>query len=156
LGLPEDSRCSGQSGPRRGPHNNRKYLEATRYRTSTRTKSQDDWKEFLNRHWDQIVAADFFTVEVWTCSGLTRFVILFFIDLSTRKIQIGGIASSANGFWMTQIARNLTDVVDGFSSGKRYLIHDRDPQYTKEFLAITAGVGIESMTLPPRSPNLKT
>jgi hypothetical protein len=31
------------------------------------------WKEFLNRHWDQIVASDFFTVEVWTCSGLTRF-----------------------------------------------------------------------------------
>jgi HTH-like domain len=28
------------------------------------------WKEFLNRHWDQIVATDFFTVEVWTCTGL--------------------------------------------------------------------------------------
>jgi uncharacterized membrane protein YgcG len=28
------------------------------------------WKEFLDRHWDQLVAADFFTVEVWTCSGL--------------------------------------------------------------------------------------
>src|SRR5215831_1378612 len=25
------------------------------------------WKEFLMRHWDQIVASDFFTVEVWTC-----------------------------------------------------------------------------------------
>ena len=23
------------------------------------------WKEFLRRHWDQIIAADFFTVEVW-------------------------------------------------------------------------------------------
>src|SRR5262244_3025963 len=29
------------------------------------------WKEFLTRHWDQIVATDFFTMEVWTCSGLT-------------------------------------------------------------------------------------
>jgi hypothetical protein len=28
------------------------------------------WKEFLNRHWDQIVASDFFTIEVWTTSGL--------------------------------------------------------------------------------------
>jgi len=26
------------------------------------------WKEFLKRHWDQIVATDFFTVEVWTCT----------------------------------------------------------------------------------------
>jgi len=28
------------------------------------------WKEFLSRHFDQIVAADFFTVEVWTKKGL--------------------------------------------------------------------------------------
>src|SRR5215468_5438132 len=112
------------------------------------------WKEFLTRHWDQIVATDFFTMEVWTCSGLTRFIVLFFMDLSTRRVQIGGIASSANGLWMVQIARNLTDVVDGFFAGKRYLIHDRDPLYTREFLATLATVGIESVKLPPQSPNL--
>src|SRR5438093_9185837 len=75
------------------------------------------WKEFLTRHWDQIVATDFFSVEVWTCSGLTRFIVLFFMDLSTRRVQIGGIASSANGLWMAQIARYLTDAVDGFFVG---------------------------------------
>ena len=32
------------------------------------------WKEFLTQHWDLIVAADFFTVEVWTATGLRRFV----------------------------------------------------------------------------------
>jgi transposase InsO family protein len=53
-----------------------------------------------------------------------------------------------------QVARNLTDVVDGFFAGKRYLIHDRDPLYTKEFLAIIADCGIEAVKLPPRSPNL--
>jgi transposase len=26
------------------------------------------WKEFLTQHWDLIVAADFFTVEVWTAA----------------------------------------------------------------------------------------
>jgi len=31
------------------------------------------WKEFLKRHWDLIVAADFFTIEVWTRKGLTAF-----------------------------------------------------------------------------------
>jgi putative transposase len=112
------------------------------------------WKEFLTRHWDQIVATDFFTMEVWTCSGLTRFIVLFFMDLSTRRVQIGGIASSANGLWMVQIARNLTDAVDGFFAGKRYLIHDRDPLYTREFLATLATVGIEFVKLPPQSPNL--
>jgi putative transposase len=112
------------------------------------------WKEFLDRHWDQLVAADFFTVEVWTCSGLTRFVVLFFIELSTRRVEIGGIASSPSGLWMSQIARNLTDAIDGFFTGKRYLIHDRDPLYTTDFLTILAGAGIQSIKLPPRSPNL--
>lgn len=55
---------------------------------------------------------------------------------------------------MTQIARNVTDVMDGVFAGKRYLIHDRDPLYTREFLSILTDVGIESVKLPPRSPNL--
>ena len=55
---------------------------------------------------------------------------------------------------MTQIARNLTDPVDGILAGKRYLIHDRDPLFTDDFLATLAGVGVESVKLPPRSPNL--
>jgi transposase InsO family protein len=59
------------------------------------------WKEFLTQHWELIVAADFFTVEVWTARGLKRFLVLFFIDLSTRRVEIAGIASAANGLWMS-------------------------------------------------------
>jgi transposase InsO family protein len=83
------------------------------------------------------------------CSG-----VLFFMELSTRRVEIGGIACTANGLWMAQIARNLTDGVDGFFKGKRYLIHDRDPLYTRDFLSLLADAGIESVKLPPRSPNL--
>src|SRR5215831_14387891 len=63
------------------------------------------WKEFLSRHWELIVAADFFTVEVWTRRGLQRFVVLFFLDLATRKVEVAGIARAANGLWVSQIAR---------------------------------------------------
>jgi putative transposase len=112
------------------------------------------WKEFLAQHWELIVAADFFTVEVWTRKGLQRFIILFFLDLSTRQVQIAGIAATANGLWMGQIGRRVTDAVDGILNGKRYLIHDRDPLFTVEFLNLLAGVGVESVKLPPRSPNL--
>jgi hypothetical protein len=76
------------------------------------------WKEFLRRHWELIVAADFFTVEVWTARGLKRFLVLFFIDLSTRRVEIAGIASNANGLWMSQIGRNVTDAGDGILNGK--------------------------------------
>jgi hypothetical protein len=108
----------------------------------------------LSQHWELIVAADFFTVEVWTKKGLQRFIILFFIELSARRIEIAGIAAHANGLWMTQIGRNLTDPVDGLLAGKRYLIHDRDPLFTGVFLTMLEGCGIESVKLPPRSPNL--
>jgi transposase InsO family protein len=106
------------------------------------------WKELL------IVAADFFTIEVWTASGLKRFLVLFFLDLSSRRVEITGVASGANGLWMHQIGRNVTDAVDGILNGKRYLIHDRDPLFTTEFQNILASVGVTSVKLPPQSPNL--
>lgn len=112
------------------------------------------WREFLTRHWELIVAADFFTIEVWTRRGLQRFIVLFFIELSTRKVEIAGIAAVANGLWMRQIGRNLTDAVDGILKGKRHLIHDRDPLFTAEFLDMVAEVAVRSAKLPPRSPNL--
>ncbi len=112
------------------------------------------WKEFLTRHWELIVAADFFTIEVWTRYGLQRFMVLFFIELSTRKVEIGGISRTANGLWMSQIARNLTFAGEGIVNGKGYLIHDRDPLFTTEFVKIFADVGVKTVKLPPRSPNL--
>jgi len=34
------------------------------------------WTEFLKRHWELIVSADFFTTEIWTAKGLTRYLVL--------------------------------------------------------------------------------
>src|SRR5690348_11512702 len=38
------------------------------------------------------------------------------MDVSTRRVQMGGIANKPNGLRMGHIARNLTDAVDGFLS----------------------------------------
>ena len=57
---------------------------------------------------------------------------------------------------MSQMSRNLTDVGDGVLTGKRFLVHDRDPRFTlafRETLA-AADVDVEAVRLPPRSPNL--
>ena len=64
------------------------------------------------------------------------------------------MAREANGLWMSQVARNLSDAAEGFLTGKRYLIHDRDPMFTAEFQEILKGTGMQSVKLPPRSPNL--
>jgi putative transposase len=93
-------------------------------------------------------------VYVWTTRGLTRFAVLFIIDLSTRRIQIAGIASEIDSARMNQISRNLTDVDDGFLIGKRFLIHDRDPRFTQAFRETLAAADVQVVGLPPRSPNL--
>jgi putative transposase len=51
-------------------------------------------------------------------------------------------------------ARNLTDAVDGFLLGKRYLIMDRDPLFTAAFRRTLAAASAKSVRLPARSPNL--
>jgi transposase InsO family protein len=55
---------------------------------------------------------------------------------------------------MAQIARNLTDAETGFLQGVRYLIHDRDPLFTREFREILRSSGVDPVRLPARSPNL--
>ena len=102
--------------------------------TAPERRRKTTWKQFLTQHWEQIVAADFFTVEIWTKQGLQRFMVLFFIELSIRKVDIAGIGATGNRLWMGQIGRNVTDAVDGILKGKSYLIHDRDPLFTAEFL----------------------
>jgi putative transposase len=112
------------------------------------------WASFLKAHWGAIAAADFFSVEVLTPRGLVRYAVLFVIDLKTRRVHIAGIVHESYGAWMTQIARNLTDVVDGFLRGSSYLIHDRDPLFTRQFRSLLSASGVEAVRLPARSPNL--
>ena len=52
------------------------------------------------------------------------------------------------------MARNLLDAVDGFLRGKRYLLVDRDPLYTREFREVLTRAGTRVVRLPARSPNL--
>ena len=112
------------------------------------------WGKFLKAHWAGIAAADFFTVEVWSSVGLIRYVVLFVLDLPTRKVEIAGIAPIPDGLWMEQVARNLIDDFTGFLRGKRFLIHDRDPLFTRAFYELLQSAGVTSVRLPPRSPNL--
>ena len=56
--------------------------------------------------------------------------------------------------WMKQVARNLTDMWDGFLLGKRYLIHDRDPLFTEAVRGLLRDSGVKPLRLPANSPNL--
>jgi putative transposase len=112
------------------------------------------WSTFLRAHRECLAASDFFTVEVCTIRGLVTHYVLFFIDITSRAVKIAGITSHPDSRWMTQIARNLTDLNDGFLRGKRYLIHDRDTKYCDKFRRVLVREGIQVIRLPPQAPNL--
>ena len=112
------------------------------------------WSQFLKAHWNILAAADFFTVEVWAPRGLVTIYVLFVIELATRRIEIAGATTGPCEPWMMQIGRNLTDPMDGFLTGKEFLILDRDAKFSQRFRDLLKNAGVEIVRLPPRSPNL--
>ena len=100
-----------------------------------------------------MAATDFFTVEVWTPRGLVTFYVLFIIRLSTRSVHIAGVTTAPNGAYMKQVARNLTDVGDGFLLNSRYLIMDRDTKYMNDFRGHLDREGVKPVRCPARAPN---
>ena len=110
------------------------------------------WKQFVKTHWDSLYACDFFSVEVLGIGGTARYMVLFVMELKTRPVEIAGIRVDPDGEWMKQIARNLTDPVEGFLRRARYTIHDRDPLFTNVFAATLKGRGVTCVKIPAQSP----
>jgi len=116
-------------------------------------EKRTSWKAFLKAHWDVLVATDFFTVEVWMPRGLVTYYVLFIIHLSTRSVHIAGVTTAPNGAFMKQVARNLTDVSDGFLTDKAFLIMDRDTKYTDAFRGHLEREDVKPVLCPVRAPN---
>ena len=112
------------------------------------------WSVFLKAHWKVLAASDFFTVDVWSWSGLVTYYVLFVMELATRRVCIAGITTHPDTQWMLQMARQLTDGIDGILLDKRYIILDRDTKYCQAFRDFLKREGIAVIRLPPRSPNL--
>jgi transposase InsO family protein len=132
----------------------KRILVANGFDPAPLRKKGMSWETFLKAHWGAIAATDFFSVEVLTRTGLVRYLVLFIIDLQTRRVEIAGIAREPNGEWMKQIARNLTDAEDEFLNGARYLIHDPDPLFTDAFRELLKLSDVKTVKLPARSPDL--
>lgn len=141
-------------GHQLAPTTVRNILKANGIEPSPERRKRTTWREFLRSNWSCLAAADFFTVEVWTCRGLVTYYVLFVMELSTRRVHMAGIARSPNGRWMMQVARNLTDPIDGFLRNKRLLIIDRDAKYSEAFRHLLRMSGVEPVRLPAKSPNL--
>ena len=112
------------------------------------------WATFVRSHAHLIAAADFFTTELWTARGLVRHFTLFVIDIVTRRVYIAGITTNPTSAWMEQIARNLTDCEEGFLTGRRFLVIDRDAMFSPRFKSIVRGSGVEILRTAYQAPNM--
>jgi len=109
------------------------------------------WKMFIQAHLDVTWAADFFTEEVWTCSGLVTYYALFFIHLGSRRVHFGGCTPQPDAVWMRQQARNLSVLVDNDMPRVSYLIHDRDTAFLP-LDSVLRAEGVKVIRTPPQAP----
>ncbi len=108
------------------------------------------WSAFLRQQASGIVACDFFTVDsVW----LTRYYILFFIEIESRRVQLCGITTNPTGAWVTQHARNLVAALDDSGRVVRHLVRDRDTKFTRPFDDVWRSIGAQVIRTPVRAPN---
>ena len=63
------------------------------------------WRTFIQAHWPALVAADFFTTEVWTHSGLPTYYTAFIIELHSRRVRLLGSTPHPNKAFVMQVMR---------------------------------------------------
>lgn len=111
------------------------------------------WANFLRRHASTLWACDFFTKPVLTMGGWVDYYVLFFIHLETRKVHILGMTPNPNNEWMKQMARNLCVFFGELETPTKYIIHDADTKFTRDFRKILKCEGIKPVRIGPRRPN---
>jgi transposase InsO family protein len=96
-----------------------------------------------------VVACDFFTVEtIW----LQTLYVLFFIQLSTRRVVAAEVTARPDSAWVTQQARNAAmDLSDRGVPG-RFLLRDHDAKFTRSFDEVFGSGGGQVLRTPIRAP----
>jgi hypothetical protein len=112
-------------------------------------RAQLSWREFLRVHAESIIACDFFTVDtLW----LGRLYVLFFLELSSRRVHFAGCSANPDGIWVVQQARQFAWSLSEGSTPTRFLIHDRDSEFNRAFDDVFKSEGVEIIRTPFRAP----
>ena len=93
------------------------------------------------------MACDFFCVET---VRLKTLYVLFFIELSTRRVHLAGVTAHPNSAWVTQQARNLA--IEDCLATAQFLIRDRDAKYSGPFDEVFHSEGVRVIRTPIRAP----
>jgi transposase InsO family protein len=110
------------------------------------------WRTFIRAHWPALVAADFFTTEVWTVRGLVTYYVAFLIDLQSRRVRVIGCTPYPDESFVIQCLRQATGETGLMAEG-RILLCDRDPTWSRGVERWLATAGVRVVRTPPRAPN---
>jgi putative transposase len=133
------------------------HVSATAIRTTLRRHGLDPAprratttsRAFLGEQAAGIVACDFFTVDtVW----LRRLYVLFFIELDSRRVHLGGVTANPDGGWVTQQACNLLLVLAERGRQVRFLLRDHDAKFTRSFNDLFRSQDADILVTPVRAP----
>ncbi len=107
------------------------------------------WREFLRVQASAILATDYLTVDTW---NLKQLYVLFFMELSTRRILWFGVTESPNQEWVSQQARNLTWELQEQGSQAKFLICDNDNKFPFAFEHVLGGNGLRVIRTRLQAP----
>ncbi len=108
------------------------------------------WQTLMTHYREQVLACDFFTVETLFLQTL---YVLFFIELSTRRVYLVGCTNQPTSAWVVQQARQLTWQLESRNPAIHFLIHDRDTKLTEAFDTVFRSQRVHIILTPFRAPN---
>jgi putative transposase len=107
------------------------------------------WRQFIRGQAQSMVACDFFTVDTVT---LRRIYVLFFIELSTRRVHLAGMTENPHGAWTAQQARNFMFSLPERERPLEFMVRDSDGKFTRAFGTVFNTEGIRVIHTPVRAP----
>ena len=69
--------------------------------------------------------------------------LLFVMELKTRRVHFAACTPTLGTDYMKQIARNLTDPFGGFLKDDKYVLMDRDTNFSSAFRTILDEANVE-------------
>ncbi|MDA3960243.1 MAG: integrase core domain-containing protein, partial [Planctomycetota bacterium] len=122
--------------------------------TAPERERATDWQAFIEAHWPGLVASDVATWEVPSTDTrqTQRHHAYYAIRVATREVRLLGVTDRADGAWVTQCCRTITDVDEPFMDGVTTIIHDGDPLYTTAARTCLGSDGRRLEQIAPGSP----
>ena len=118
-----------------------KYMPKTRKSLT----SNPTWATFKKNHARDLWVIDFAVAYDWLFRAWYVFVV---IELRTRRIIHMAVTQTPSDAWTAQPLRQATP----WNKSPKYLLHDRDCKYGRQFSTVAASSGIIELRTPYRAP----